>query len=440
MTDTEIILETESISMAPPEKPPGEPAIFPSQDVRLKQSEARSSPAFSADVLLGPRDRSLGVGIQYSEFRGNDRYRYYPSHVGREPGDPVPNFGSYGDGRPPPRDPSNSNPDNEHLLRALVNELRDSRAPRHYGEVEHHRRPKCMPDQFDGRGNWPQYLAHFENVATVNNWSPSERAQFLCVSLRGEACQTSQLLAPELRQNYRALVEALGKRFHPQHNRDLYRTQIRARVRKEKESLPHLAQSIRSMALEAYPTADNELFESLCCDHFLDSLLDEELKMHLLRTESQSLDEVLSHAIKYESHLQARKLKPNPNRRYVREIVPVDPLDNTETIPVSCNAVRPNDFSFSGFQSEMKSSIDSLQDRLIKSQESLFQNLQETLVKTLKDVTLRADERKPYVNPGNSRSEIRCYQCGELGHTRPKCPKLRNSGGSSNSNVRSNSQ
>ena len=283
-----------------------------------------------------------------------------------------------------------------------------------------------MPDHFDGKGNWPQYLAHFENVAVVNNWDSHEKAQYLGVSLRGEACQTSQLLDPEMRSSYHALVTALAKRFHPQHNRDLYRTQIRARVRKEKESLPHLAQSIRTMALEAYPTADNELFESLCCDHFLDSLIDDDLKMHLLRTESQTLDEVLSHAIKFESHLQARKLKPNLNKRYVREISRVDRPEDLEPLSaVECNAVQRENSNSNRAQDELLKCVKTLaesQEKVLSCVQSMAQNQEQALDKisnSIKSLAQSQDRRKPYQD---KKPEFGCYECGELGHARPKCP------------------
>ena len=57
-----------------------------------------------------------------------------------------------------------------------------------------HQRPKVMPDVFDGKMPWPQYLTHFETVGDLNGWNDHQRAQYLAVSLRGEACQVIQLL------------------------------------------------------------------------------------------------------------------------------------------------------------------------------------------------------------------------------------------------------
>ena len=48
---------------------------------------------------------------------------------------------------------------------------------------------------FDGKGQWKQYLVHFDTVAELYGWDNMERLQYLSVSLRGEACMIMQSLA-----------------------------------------------------------------------------------------------------------------------------------------------------------------------------------------------------------------------------------------------------
>ena len=85
-------------------------------------------------------------------------------------------------------------------------------------------KPRVMPDLFDGRVPWSQYKAHFNTVAELNGWNDHEKAQFMAVSLRGEACQVVELLEPDARRNYRHLVDAMDRRFHPNQSESLYRT------------------------------------------------------------------------------------------------------------------------------------------------------------------------------------------------------------------------
>ena len=115
------------------------------------------------------------------------------------------------------------------------------------------KRPKVMPDQFDGKSSWTDYIAHFEICCEINGWTPPQRAQYLSVSLRGSACQVLGTLPIERRRDYRELVRALGRRFNPENQSELYRVQLRNRGRKVNESLPELGQQIRTLVAQAYP-------------------------------------------------------------------------------------------------------------------------------------------------------------------------------------------
>ena len=87
-----------------------------------------------------------------------------------------------------------------------------------------------------------------------------------------------RFLQPQEKQHYDSLVAALSRRFNPGNRTELYRVQLRNRVRQDRESIPQLAQSIRHLTLQAYPQANGDLFDVLCRDHFLDSLSDSDLR------------------------------------------------------------------------------------------------------------------------------------------------------------------
>ena len=42
-----------------------------------------------------------------------------------------------------------------------------------------------LPDKFDDRSSWSDYVIHFESIATVNHWTEDEKAMYLASHLRG---------------------------------------------------------------------------------------------------------------------------------------------------------------------------------------------------------------------------------------------------------------
>ena len=100
--------------------------------------------------------------------------------------------------------------------------------PRYRNEDNYvNRRPRVMPDNYEGRKSWLEFLAHFENCAELNEWTNYQKAQYLRVSLRGPACQFLGTLPEYKRRDYDELVAALGRRFNPENQTELYRAQLR---------------------------------------------------------------------------------------------------------------------------------------------------------------------------------------------------------------------
>ena len=74
----------------------------------------------------------------------------------------------------------------------------------------------------------------------------------------------------ELRQDYKELVKSLEERFSPSNQTELFGTQLRERREKAIETLPELGQDVRRLANLAYPTAPNEVRETLAKEQFID--------------------------------------------------------------------------------------------------------------------------------------------------------------------------
>jgi hypothetical protein len=241
-----------------------------------------------------------------------------------------------------------------------------------------------MPDHFDGKTSWADYLTHFNSVADLNGWNQIEKAQYLAISLRGEACQAMRCLPQEVKRDFRELVEALNRRFNPGNRTELYRIQLRNRMRRENESLPQLAQAVRNLALQAYPQAQGELFEALCRDHFLDAIPDSSLRFSIFQVQPRTLDQALTIAVETETFQQAEKQR---NRKFVREIN-------------CCNVTAT--------EREVTSEPEDPLKKLEEKMQLLIQMMRENNSKTRKPLDI---------------TKIKCFNCGEMGHFKTKCTK-----------------
>ncbi|CAG2195694.1 unnamed protein product [Mytilus edulis] len=131
---------------------------------------------------------------------------------------------------------------------------------------------KKKPVLYDGETNWEDYLVQFELIAAINKWSDLEKALELATSLRGTAQSILTNLKPEMRTNFVQLTAALASRFQPENQAEMYRSQMKSKIRGRTEQIPVLGQDIKRLVRLAYPSAPMEVRDYLARDCFIDSL------------------------------------------------------------------------------------------------------------------------------------------------------------------------
>ena len=186
----------------------------------------------------------------------------------------------------PPAPPVNQDPGNARLLGS-------------------NKRPKVMPDHYDEKTSWTEYLGHFEICAELNEWSNLQKAQYLCVSLRGAAAQVLRSMPREQLHVYRDVVRALNRRFNPENQTELFRAQLKNRHQRQNESLPELAQELRRLVQLAYPTASLDILDVLGKDQFIDALDDSEIRWRVYQIKARTLDDAVCAAVEMEAYKKA---------------------------------------------------------------------------------------------------------------------------------------
>jgi hypothetical protein len=116
---------------------------------------------------------------------------------------------------------------------------------------------------------------------------------YLAVSLRGQAQGVLGNLPLESRQDFKELVKSLEERFSPSNQTELYRTQLRERRQRAVETLPELGQDVRRLANLAYPTAPNDVRETLAKEQFIDSLIDGDMRLRIKQARPINLNDAI---------------------------------------------------------------------------------------------------------------------------------------------------
>ena len=87
----------------------------------------------------------------------------------------------------------------------------------------------------------------FELVADLNQWTLETKALELAASLRCQAQSILSDLSPRHHKSYAHLIDALTKRFEPENQMEIYRSQLKTLLCKKGEDLASLAQDLTKL-------------------------------------------------------------------------------------------------------------------------------------------------------------------------------------------------
>jgi hypothetical protein len=162
-----------------------------------------------------------------------------------------------------------------------------------------------VPDKFDGSIPWNDYCTHFNICADINGWNDNQKAKFLAVSLRGSAQMLLGDLSPTYLEDYGRLVYELQARFGQDGQAELFRTQLKDRIKRHDESFPEMGQDMKRLVGRAYPGATGALQDQLARDHFCDALGDSAMYLFVYQSHATSLNKAIQAAIEFQAFKQA---------------------------------------------------------------------------------------------------------------------------------------
>lgn len=190
------------------------------------------------------------------------------------------------------------------------------------------------PASFDGTTNWKDYIVHFDMIAELNYWTDEVKALELATSLRGSALSVLSDLRPEYRYSFRHLVSALSARFEPENQTEIYKTQLKCRIRRKNESITELMQDIKRLVRMSYPNAPLDFRDQITKDSFIESLNEQDMEWSVFQGRPKSLEDAVRLALEYEAFQQARGRRNKATVRMQREepAYTNEDVDNTHQV------------------------------------------------------------------------------------------------------------
>ena len=167
--------------------------------------------------------------------------------------------------------------------------------------------------EFSGTGSWKEYQSHFERVCRINGWTRN-KLDYLWVNLSSTALAYAESLPDRRTRSYEALSEALEERFGDSRLADVYKAELRARQRKEGESIPALGQEIRHLVQYAYPGIGMEGVEELAIERFREALTNSDQRMSVHQSHPRNLEEAIQVAMDLEAWQISEKRRTPSDR------------------------------------------------------------------------------------------------------------------------------
>ncbi len=181
------------------------------------------------------------------------------------------------------------------------------------------RRPNIVPDRFNGKTSWRDFLQHFEACKLANQWENKQAKVFLAASLQGTAVKVlSNGPAGKEEVTYVDLKDRLERRFGPGQLSENHLMELRCRRQAPRETLRELGQAIRELATLAYPEIADEGKDRLARGHFSDAIEDQAVREGIFRARPNTLDEAIRAAMATESFLKIEEQRTGHRQRYAR--------------------------------------------------------------------------------------------------------------------------
>ena len=263
-------------------------------------------------------------------------------------------------------------------------------------------RPVVLPEAYSGETNWEDWAYHFENVATVNAWTAEQKLQWLKVRMTGRAQRAFQLLSETSRGSYEEAMKALQERFEPKSRQSRYEAEFQTRRKKKSEGWADFAEDLKLLADKAFPELQEAARSQLAINSYLQQLVHPQVAFGVKQKRPKTIDEAVSATLEMESYA---------------------------TQPGSATTVSVVE----GSESPAVIATTQLTEKLSTLVEKLTERVERLELNQVSDTSRNRELPDHYEARGRGRGgpprgrgmqrarNIRCWNCGLIGHTARNC-------------------
>ncbi|KAK3101153.1 hypothetical protein FSP39_001356 [Pinctada imbricata] len=291
---------------------------------------------------------------------------------------------------------------NNLMTRMLVPMQSSMHVPRECGP--RYEQPRPVLPTYNGRGKWESFIIPFTIMADRFDWGKRRQVEEVLLSLRDEALSFVAQLPREVRENMDLLGLEMEKRFGDHTLPETYRRNLQKMKKQYDETYQKFSARIAENVRKAYPGIGSELYNSLCVEHMLSGIHDQDVAYDVLTKRPKTVDEAINLITWHRSckrGLRSRKANKHSDDE--------DEDENTEIR-------RVNQKSYVTEERLQQFGRD-LRENLVKE---ITESIKRTIVETCHRIN--KEERE---NWKRYKQNLTCFVCQEEGHIAKNCPLRR---------------
>ena len=281
--------------------------------------------------------------------------------------------------------------------------------------------PRPVLPVFNGHGKWESFIIPFKIMADRFDWGRRRQAEEIILCLRDEAQSFAAQLPGTIREDIDSLCSEMDKRFGDHTLPETHRRNLQKIKKQHSETYQKFSARVAENVRKAYPGINEQLFNSLCVEHMLSGISDQNVAYDVLTKRPQSLDEAINLLTWHQSCKSGLRNQTVSKRDFGYE----DDFTEEEEEGSCISEVRRVNHKRYVTEERLQQFGRELKDSITKS---VTKSVTENIGNIIRQVV--REEIKTAQNDGKQggtlNRTVTCYACHEEGHISRNCPLKEN--------------